>query len=123
MRGAGGFDAVFYDLAEAGVEVDLSHQEATGEGTDSLISTETVVGSAFADTILGSTRSNFLIGQGGDDWLNGGAGGVDSLLGGGGPDECLVAVFYDTCENVAEADEFPDGEPAAPQADPPPPPS
>ena len=69
VRGAGGFDAVFYDLAEAGVEVDLSHQEATGEGTDSLISTETVVGSAFADTILGSTRSNFLIGQGGDDWL------------------------------------------------------
>jgi len=51
---------------------------ATGEGTDTLISIENLIGSAFDDTILGDVLANVIEGGDGDDFLNG-RGGEDLM--------------------------------------------
>ena len=43
-------------------------------GTDTLISIERLIGSAFGDTIIGSDKDNIIIGGGGADTLTGGKG-------------------------------------------------
>ena len=69
LDGGNGFDTVTYAGARAGIYVDLgiaAKQEiGESEGSDTLISIETVIGSAFDDTLSGSM---------GDDVLDGGAG-------------------------------------------------
>ena len=96
------FDRVIYSLAQAPVSVDLTTGEASGEGTDALISISDVDGSAFDDLLIGGPWQNELLGgpgddeihgEGGDDELNGGQ--EDSLgdFGDGGADE-------DTCAEL-----------------------
>jgi len=58
----------------AAVTVSLTAGTATGQGSDTLISVENVVGSANNDTITGNTGANVLIAGLGADTVNGGAG-------------------------------------------------
>ncbi len=102
-------DIVFYNLALAGVVVDLrlaadqapssGTVDAAGIGVDQLINIEGVSGSDFADILIGSAGDNTLIGRkgddelrsgGGDDFLNGGDGN-DLLDGGSGTDRASYA--------------------------------
>jgi serralysin len=97
LDGGDGFDSVYFWNALAAIRVDLGILIAqdTGEGFDTLIGIEGVVGSDFDDTLIGNAQANALWGNLGADTLRGGAGddylsgdgGADSLDGGVGADE------------------------------------
>ena len=85
--------AVYLD-SPVPVTVDLAAGTATGQGTDTLLGMDGVVGSAGDDVISGSARTEILDGRGGNDriagragadWLDGDAGN-DLLDGGPGQD-------------------------------------
>ncbi|MFC7540468.1 calcium-binding protein [Siccirubricoccus deserti] len=83
LDGGEGLDLVDYRLSAAAVVVNLADGVATGEGTDTLLNIEWVVGSNFDDSITGDDGANYLYGNGGNDTLAGGLGN-DTLDGGGG---------------------------------------
>lgn len=75
LDGKGGFDTADYSGAPSAIQVNLATGTASGgEGNDTLVSIETVVGSLFNDAITGDAANNVLIGSTGDDALDGGAG-------------------------------------------------
>ncbi len=77
LNGGSGTDLASYANAGGTVNVNLATGVATGAGgSDTLISIESLLGSAFADTLVGNASVNL---------LNGGA-GADALTGGGGAD-------------------------------------
>jgi Ca2+-binding RTX toxin-like protein len=86
--GGAGSDTVSYQAAASGVTVNLgivnAAQNTGGGGSDTLISIENVVGSAFNDTLIGNAGANYLMGGLGGDTLVGGAGN-DKLEGGESP--------------------------------------
>jgi len=87
LDGGAGTDTADYSDATGPVTINLGTEPGTGTasgpsiGTDTFISIERVLGSAFADTINGADR---------DDYLDGGA-GADVLFGGAGND----TIVYD----------------------------
>jgi len=88
LDGGNGIDVVDFSAAAAGVTVNLSLGSASADGdggVDTLISIESVRGSAFSDSIIGDANDNVLEGQNGDDTLYGGAGN-DILYGDAGID-------------------------------------
>ena len=97
LDGGAGMDTVDYRGAAGRVVVDLSlagPQATLGSGNDTLISIESVIGTALNDTVTGNAAANrlfggdgndFLNGVDGDDWVDGGAGN-DTLYGGAGND-------------------------------------
>jgi Ca2+-binding RTX toxin-like protein len=92
LDGGDGFDTASYAEASTGVTVDLgiAGPQSTGEGADTLIGIEDVLGSAFADTLMGTEGWNVLSGGAGDDLLVG-RGGSDRLDGGDGIDTVSYA--------------------------------
>jgi Ca2+-binding RTX toxin-like protein len=87
LDGQGGTnDRASYINATALVTVNLVTNTVTGpDGTDTLISIEGAIGSAYNDVFTGSAAANTFDGQGGLDEINAGAGN-DTLLGGNGDD-------------------------------------
>lgn len=88
VDGGGGTDILDHALSGGAVQVDLGQGLSFGQGNDTLVSIEQVVGSGFDDSLRGSDGDEFLIGGAGDDTIAGG-GGNDSLLGGTGSDRAL----------------------------------
>jgi len=95
LDGGSGTDLAFYQTGIGAVNVNLATGLAFGgDGNDSLISIENLVGSLFNDTLSGDDGANFLGGYGGNDDLSGAAGndtlhgddGDDTLTGGSGDD-------------------------------------
>ena len=88
FNGGTGTDTVSYQAAAAAVHVSLllnTAQNTIGAGTDTLISIEKLVGSAFADTLIANMSGATLNGgPGGDDLFSGP--GSDILNGGGASD-------------------------------------
>ncbi len=91
LNGGAGTDVVSYAGATAGVTVDLAAGTASDGmgGSDTLISIENAIGSAFNDTLGGSADNNQLQGGAGADRLIGGAG--NDVLDGG-----VIADFQST---------------------------
>ncbi|WP_425554240.1 calcium-binding protein [Kribbella yunnanensis] len=98
MEGGTDADIVsFYGEPDA-VEVDLGFQKAsTFDGSETFLSIEGAIGTAYADTLTGTNGPNYLagaegvdaiLGLGGDDRMSGG-GGNDALSGGAGNDSIL----------------------------------
>ena len=89
LDGGLGNDTASYAAATSGVIVNLSlatpQNVGGGQGTDTLISIERLLGSAYADTLTGDGAINVLTGGNGNDILDGGA-GIDTLDGGYGDD-------------------------------------
>jgi Ca2+-binding RTX toxin-like protein len=88
LDGGEGVDTVSYTDALAGVTVELgsvSGSHGSGDGFDTLIGIENIVGSAFADVLAGDAEANALSGGAGNDRLTGGL-GRDTLTGGAGAD-------------------------------------
>lgn len=91
LNGGSGFDTVSYQSGQAGttgVSVSLATtlaQATGGSGSDTLVSIEHLVGSAYADNLTGSAVANALNGGAGNDRLTGGL-GQDRLTGGAGND-------------------------------------
>lgn len=111
INGGDGFDQVRYDRdanegGMAGVFVDLGAGTAIdGFGdTDTLISIEAVLGTAFNDTLRGSDGDNHLNGGAGDDILDGGAGN-DTLTGGAGRDTFILSGGHDVITDFSFADD------------------
>ncbi|MBM1174625.1 hypothetical protein [Microvirga arabica] len=110
LNGGAGTDAADYSEATAGVTVDLSKTTAQaiggGQGTDTLIDIEKLIGSTFSDKLTGNAADNTLVGGDGNDMLDGGQGndqlagdeGNDSLQGGTGNDTLEGGVGDDTLE-------------------------
>ena len=79
LNGGAGSDTAVYSQATTAVTVDLtlSGQQNTGQGADTLISIESLIGSRFGDFLKGDNDpngGNRLMGGLGDDTLVGGAG-------------------------------------------------
>jgi len=78
IDGGAGIDTVLYTVTSAGVTVNLSLTTAQnvggGQGVDTLLGIENVLGSNFGDMLTGSTLANSFTGGGGKDTLTGGAG-------------------------------------------------
>jgi Ca2+-binding RTX toxin-like protein len=84
MIGGTGFDLADYSGAGA-MNVDLYAGTASGDGADSLLSFERLIGSAFDDTLIGGPADNTIWGGAGSDMIYGG-GGNDALYGQDGDD-------------------------------------
>jgi len=87
LHGGAGNDTADYSDATAGVTVDLAKTTAQtisgGQGADTLIDIESLIGSAHGDRLTGNALDNTLQGGAGDDTLEGGQGN-DRLEGGAG---------------------------------------
>ncbi|WP_158596031.1 beta strand repeat-containing protein [Oleomonas cavernae] len=74
LDGGDGIDTASYEAASAGVTVNLATGKASGQGNDTLIRIENVIGTSGADVITGDARDNRLDGGAGNDILRGGRG-------------------------------------------------
>ena len=92
-----GTDTASYSASLTAVTASLATNFSTGEGSDTFLGVENLLGSSKADTLTGSAANNKLTGGGGADTLKGedgddtvnskdGVNGNDSLDGGGGTD-------------------------------------
>jgi hypothetical protein len=79
LNGGEGDDTADFSSASHGVNVDLEHGDASGDGEDSLLDVENAIGSGAADTLTGNDLENRLEGGLGPDTVSGGA-GDDVLL-------------------------------------------
>ena len=96
LDGGAGYDEVSYSAAAAGVTVDLSlytAQNTGGDGMDTLLNFENILGSSHNDTLTGNSLDNV---------MNGGA-GADTLVGELGNDTYMVGNTGDkVIENSGE---------------------
>jgi Ca2+-binding RTX toxin-like protein len=99
INGGGSTDTASYASAGAGVTVDLANTGAQFTGgqtaTDTLISIEYLVGSAYADNLTGNVLANALTGGAGNDTIAGAAGN-DKIIGGVGADVLAGGAGADT---------------------------
>jgi Ca2+-binding RTX toxin-like protein len=86
LNGGEGTDLGDFGGASAGVTVNLVTGKASGgDGSDTLISIENILGSIENDILTGNDEANSISGSDGDDKIFGGA-GEDQLFGNGGND-------------------------------------
>jgi Tol biopolymer transport system component len=85
LDGGLGTDTGSYSPSQTAVNASLATKAATGEGSDTFMSIENLIGSSQADTLTGDGEANTLTGGGGADTLQGGAGN-DSVIGSSGAD-------------------------------------
>ena len=79
MDGGEGVDAVAFKFSDTPVDVSMSTQTATGEGSDEFVNMEIAVGSAYADTLTGGDANDVFYPLGGDDVVKG-MGGIDQVI-------------------------------------------
>ncbi|MDH3189902.1 MAG: hypothetical protein OEM39_04580 [Acidimicrobiia bacterium] len=125
--GAGADTASYYDVA-GGVVVNLATGTASGDGNDTLISVEDIVGSPGVDILTGNSGANWIEGRAAGDTIRGGSGddlllgmygndsifgdsgndgldggpGSDTLNGGVGTDFCMNGESHSSCETIAD---------------------
>ena len=80
MNGGPGTNWAIFADAPAGVDVDLSAGQATGDGTDRLIAIQGLIGSYHDDTLVGDVGMNQFEGLEGDDTMDGGGGLLDAIV-------------------------------------------
>ncbi|GAA0755225.1 Ca2+-binding RTX toxin-like protein [Erythromicrobium ramosum] len=99
LNGGTGNDWADYSASAAAVTVNLAitgaQNTGTATGSDTLISIEDLIGTAFNDTLTGNAGNNRLFGGGGIDTLIGG-GGKDTLVGGAGNDRFVYMSVADS---------------------------
>ncbi|RZJ46077.1 MAG: hypothetical protein EON86_00040 [Brevundimonas sp.] len=112
LNGGAGMDTVDYSQAASGVRARLDINRATSDGdggTDSFVSIERLVGSAFNDVLIGGAQNDtleggagydVLLGGAGNDILAGGSGAANELYGGAG-DDTYVLDANDTIVELA----------------------
>jgi Sulfatase/RTX calcium-binding nonapeptide repeat (4 copies)/Domain of unknown function (DUF4976)/Bacterial Ig domain len=94
LEGGTGTDTASYSASLTAVNASLATNSSTGEGSDTFLGVENLLGSSQADTLTGSSTNNKLTGGGGPDTEQGGlgndqvigSGGADTLKGGDGAD-------------------------------------
>ncbi|MGH2682930.1 MAG: peptidoglycan DD-metalloendopeptidase family protein [Actinomycetota bacterium] len=111
LDGGAGIDRATYARAAGPVTLHLGEGTASGQGEDTLVEVEDVVGSPLGDAITGDAGPNRLYGLGGDDVLDGGE-GKDLVDGGDGFDRCTAETVSNCEEPVAEPAPTPSGDSA-----------
>lgn len=115
LDGGADIDTASYAGAASLVKVNLAFtvaQNTVGDGSDTLISIENLIGSAFDDTLTGNGVTNRLEGADGNDRLFGGAGndvmtggaGADQMTGGTGADTFAFGSLTDSLASAAGRD-------------------
>lgn len=77
--GTGGNDTAIFASSANGITASLVSNTATGDGTDTLVDIESLIGSDQADTLTGNGGNNQFAGLGGNDTIDGG-GGIDTAF-------------------------------------------
>jgi Ca2+-binding RTX toxin-like protein len=85
LDGGLGTDTASYAPSLTAVSASLAANTATGEGSDTFLGVENLLGSSKADSLTGSNTDNRITGGGAGDALKGG-GGNDQVIGSGGAD-------------------------------------
>jgi Subtilase family/RTX calcium-binding nonapeptide repeat (4 copies) len=80
LQGAAGTDVATYAATAGPVTASLDSNTATGEGSDTFVGVENLIGSAFNDTLSGNAGVNRIDGLAGNDGIRG-LGGNDGLFG------------------------------------------
>jgi len=101
--GRGARDWVSYSSAGRGVAVSLHDRVAAGQGRDTLVRIENIIGSRFGDALVGNAYTNRIIGGAGADSLWGRL-GDDLLWGNRGPDTISGGQGYDVAKAGPGAD-------------------
>jgi RTX calcium-binding nonapeptide repeat (4 copies) len=83
--GLGIADSASYSASLTAVTASLATNSSTGEGSDTFLGVENLLGSSRADTLTGSTANNRLTGRAGPDTEQGGSGN-DTVVGSAGAD-------------------------------------
>ena len=96
-NGTGGDDTVHYDDSAKKVTVNLTSGSSRGQGNDTLVGIENIVGSRGSDSITGSDDNNEIDGNDGNDKVFGLA-GDDDILGGKGNDQLDGGIGDDVIE-------------------------
>jgi glucose/arabinose dehydrogenase len=78
-------DTANFSESLGAVSVSLTNNTATGEGSDTLVGVEKIIGSPGNDTLIGSVGNDNMSGGAGADTMNG-MDGADTLIGQGGGD-------------------------------------
>lgn len=118
LDGGPGSDTTVYAAAPTAIVADLGAGTASGDGGDTLVAIENVIGSSHGDDLFGDDGPNRLLGgagadllqseagadelagDAGDDILRGGS-GTDTLTGGAGVgDECVDGEVLAGCERT-----------------------
>lgn len=108
VTGGDGFDLVSFFGAPGPVTADLTAGTATGDGNDTLVTIEDLVGASHGDSLTGDANANVLLGfegndslfgMDGDDFLDGGT-ETDTLDGGNhvNGDQCVNGETVSNCE-------------------------
>jgi Ca2+-binding RTX toxin-like protein len=95
LKGQAGIDVAAFADSPAAITVDLGAGTASGDGADTMIAVENVIGSSFNDLLTGDAAANELSAGDGDDAVVGGAGN-DTLKGQGGADSTSYAAATDS---------------------------
>jgi Tol biopolymer transport system component/Ca2+-binding RTX toxin-like protein len=99
LDGGDGFDTASYVTAEAGIMLNLTTGESTGDAAgDVFQSIEQIIGSSHADTLVGSSQNDVISGGDGNDLIDGSLGddvlmpdfGDDVVDGGAGIDTLVI---------------------------------
>ena len=85
LDGGTGTDTASYSASLTAVTASVATNTSTGEGSDTFVAVENLLGSSKADTLTGSGANNKLTGGGGNDTERGGSGN-DQVIGSGGAD-------------------------------------
>jgi Ca2+-binding RTX toxin-like protein len=105
LDGGPGTDGVDFAGSSSGVVASLVTNTASGEGSDTLTSVESLNGSRYADELTGSANANYLYGASGADTLLG-LEGADTLSGAYGNDTMQGGAANDKLNGGAGADDL-----------------
>ncbi|HEX5914630.1 MAG TPA: Ig-like domain-containing protein, partial [Rubrobacter sp.] len=95
LDGGLGSDTASYSASLTAVNASLATNSSTGEGSDTFVDEENLLGSSKVDTLTGSSTNNKLTGGGGNDIEKGGSGN-DTVIGSGGADTLMGEGGSDT---------------------------
>jgi Ca2+-binding RTX toxin-like protein len=70
LDGGAGTDTVSVESARSAATIDLERGRSVGDGTDSLVSLESAIGSSFDDVLVGTDVANVLDGAAGEDTVD-----------------------------------------------------
>ena len=112
LDGGAGTDVISYEGAQNSVDIHLDTGIATGDGVDSILDIENVIGSDYADTITGNDAANTIFGGAEDDTIYGGKqddtlygdDGADTISGGEGIDKIYGGDSQDPSVDVSDQD-------------------
>lgn len=105
IDGGSGINTADFSTAASADTINLTTGSATGgDGTDTLVNIQNVIGTGYNDSITGSTADNVIYGGAGNDTIYSGGGGNDTLYGGAGSDRLYGSTGNDVLQGGAGND-------------------